>query len=126
MCRQAIKLISHLFDSFIQASGATDRLWRLSVLFGASWPLLFFIVFFGISYLFAPTSRFVVIIAHAYLNSFLNSNQTLTMVQLPDDDAEMQSRSAPAAEHASMGSPQQGLLLLLLAMACFVCLSFCH
>jgi len=68
-----------LVDFFASVTGAGLSYWRAQALFGASWPLLWFIVVIAIVALFWPN----------------DNNQLFTMYELPEDDP------APAAAGAA-------------------------
>jgi hypothetical protein len=77
-----------LVDFFSSATGQSQSYWRAQALFGTAWPLLWLLVIIAIVALFFPN----------------NGNQLFTMFQLPDEDPDLEMRSArnePASERTS-------------------------
>lgn len=70
-----------LVDFFASVTGAGLSYWRAQALFGASWPLLWFIVVIAIVALFWPN----------------DNNQLFTMFELPEDDPAPGAAGAAAA-----------------------------
>jgi hypothetical protein len=67
-----------LVDFFASVTGAGATYWRAQALFGASWPILWFIVVLAIVALFWPN----------------DGNQLFVMFELPEEDPDTEMRSA--------------------------------
>jgi hypothetical protein len=78
-----------LVDFFSSAAGQSQTYWRAQALFGTAWPLLWLLVIIAIVALFWPN----------------NNNQLLTMFQLPDEDPDLEMRSAREAQSERGAAP---------------------